>query len=195
MNMTQLTDRQLRAALLTRLRAQPVSPRAILEEVRVHNGNAIADVVSVHTRPHCYEIKGETDEIRRIVRQGEFYDRAFQRITLVTTHNHLFSAARFAPAHWGIMVATSRSDDAPPALRYIRKSTDSPAFDKQVALLTLWKSELLSLCVDEEVHLSKLNRLGLTRHIAQASAAYDISSWIGEKLVNRQATNGWSVAM
>ena len=195
MNMTQLTDRQLRAALLMRLRAQPVSPRAILEEVRVHNGNAIADVVSVHTRPHCYEIKGETDEIRRIVKQGEFYDRAFQRITLVTTHNHLSSAARLAPAHWGIMVATSRSQDEPPTLRYIRKSTDSPAFDKQVALLTLWKSELLSLCVDEEAHLAKLNRLGLTRHIAQASAAYDISSWIGKKLVDRQATNGWSVAM
>jgi hypothetical protein len=185
----------LRAALLIRLRAQPVSPRAILEEVRVHNGNAIADVVSVHTRPHCYEIKGETDEIRRIVKQGEFYDRAFQRITLVTTQNHLFAAARLAPAHWGVMVASSRSPVGEPALRYVRKSTDSPAFDKQVALLTLWKSELLSLCVDEEAHLAKLNRLGLTRRLAQSNAAYDINAWIGEKLVKRQATNGWSVAM
>jgi hypothetical protein len=194
-NVTQLSDKELRAALLMRLRAQSVSPRAILEEVRVHNGNAIADVVSVHTRPHCYEIKGETDEVRRIVKQGEFYDRAFQRITLVTTQNHLSSATRLAPAHWGIMVATSRSHEEVPALRYIRKSADSPAFNKQVALLTLWKSELLSLCIDEEAHLAKLNRLGPTRHLAQVSAAYDISTWIGEKLVNRQATNGWSVAM
>jgi len=195
MNMTLLTDRQLRAALLARLRAQTVAPRAILEEVRVHNGNAIADVVSVHTRPHCYEIKGETDEIRRIVKQGEFYDRAFQRITLVTTQNHLVAAARLAPAHWGVMVASSRSPGEPPALRYIRKATDSPAFDKQLALLTLWKNELLSLCADEEAHLEKLNRLGLTRHLAGANAAHDISSWIGDKLVNRQTTNGWSVAI
>jgi len=195
MNMTQLTDRQLRTALVMRLRAQPVSPRAILEEVRVHNGNAIADVVSVHTRPHCYEIKGETDEIRRIVKQGEFYDRAFQRITLVTTKNHLLSAARLAPAHWGIIVATLRSDDEPPVLRYVRRSTDSRAFDKQVALLTLWRSELLSLCVNEEAHLAKLNRLGLTRRLAQSNAAHDINTWIGEKLANRQVTSGWSVAM
>jgi hypothetical protein len=195
MNMTRLTDWQLRAALLKRLRALPVAPRAILEEVRVHNGNAIADVVSVHTRPHCYEIKGETDEIRRIVKQGEFYDRAFQRITLVTTQNHLVAAARLAPAHWGVMVASPRAQDGAPALRYIRKSTDSPVFDKQVALLTLWRSELLSLCVDEKAHLAKLNRLGLTKHLAQINAAYDISSWIGEKLVKRQATNGWSVAI
>lgn len=195
MNMTQLTDKELRAALLARLKAQTVAPRAILEEVRVHNGNAIADVVSVHTRPHCYEIKGETDEIRRIVTQGEFYDLAFQRITLVTTENHLLAAARLAPAHWGVMVASPRTSSGTPALRYVRKSSDSPAFDKQVALLTLWKSELLSLCLDEDTRLSKMNRLGLTRHIAQANAAYDISSWIGEKLVNRQATSGWSVAM
>lgn len=178
-----------------RLKAQPVVPRAILEEVRVHNGNAIADVVSIHTRPHCYEIKGETDEIRRIVKQGEFYDRAFQRITLVTTKNHLVSAVRLAPAHWGVMVASNHAKDGALALRYIRKAIDSPLFDKQVALLTLWKSELLSLCAEKEANLAKLNRLDLTKHLAQANAIYDVSSWIGEKLVNRQATNGWSVAM
>jgi S-adenosylmethionine:diacylglycerol 3-amino-3-carboxypropyl transferase len=195
MNMSHLTDKQLRAALLMRLKAQNVVPRAILEEVRVHNGNAIADVVSIHTRPHCYEIKGETDEIRRIVKQGEFYDRAFQRITLVTTKNHLAAAERIAPSHWGVMVASTRANHELPALRYIRKSTDSPLFDKQVALLTLWKSELLSLCVDEVSHLAKLNRLGLTKHLAQEHAACNISSWIGEKLVNRHITNGWPVAM
>lgn len=172
-----------------------MAPRAIIEEVRVHNGNAIADVVSIHTRPHCYEIKGETDEIRRIVKQGEFYDRAFQRITLVTTQNHLITAIRLAPAHWGVMVATHRAKDETLALRYIRKAIDSPLFDKQVALLTLWKSELLSLCADKEAHLAKLNRLGLTKHLAQGNAIYDISSWIGEKLINRQANNGWSVAI
>jgi hypothetical protein len=193
--MTHLTDKQLRAALLMRLKAQHVVPRAILEEVRVHNGNAIADVVSVHTRPHCYEIKGETDEIRRIVKQGEFYDRAFQRITLVTTQNHLVAAARLAPEHWGVMVASPRARDETPALRYIRKSTDSPVFDKQVALLTLWKSELLSLCAENADHLAKLNRLCLTKLIAQENAADNISFWIGEKLVNRQVTNGWSVAI
>ena len=195
MYMTQLTDRHLRTALLRRLKAQPVVPRAILEEVRVHNGNAIADVVSVHTRPHCYEIKGETDAIRRIVRQGEFYDRAFQRITLVTTQNHLVAAVRLAPAHWGMMVASACIRDGIPTLRYIRKSTDSPVFDKQTALLTLWKSELLSLCSDEETHLSKLNRLSLTKLLAQANAAHQISSLIGEKLINRHTTDGWSTAI
>lgn len=193
--MTQLTDKELRAALIERLKTQPVAPRAILEEVRVHNGNAIADVVSIHTRPHCYEIKGETDTVSRIVRQGEFYDRAFQRITLVTTENHLTSAAKLAPAHWGVMVAARCSAKGIPILRYVRKATDSPVFDKQIALLTLWRSELLSLCGVAEANLAKVNRLGLTEHLAKVSQANDISSWIGEKLVGRQMNSGWSVAI
>lgn len=193
--MTQLTDKELRAALIERLRTQAVAPRAILEEVRVHNGNAVADVVSIHTRPHCYEIKGETDTVSRIVRQGQFYDRAFQRITLVTTENHLDSAARLAPAHWGIMVATVGSANGMPALSHLRKATDSPDFDKQIALLTLWRSELLSLCGVAEANLAKVNRLGITEHLAKLSPANDISSWIGEKLIGRQMTSGWSVAI
>lgn len=193
--MTQLTDKELRAALLKRLKAQPMAPRAILEEVRVHNGNAIADVVSIHRRPHCYEIKGETDAISRIVRQGAFYDRVFQRITLVTTDNHLESAARLASAHWGVMVATYDRMKCEPTVRYVRRATNSPSFDKQAALLTLWRSELLSLCAADEARLSRLNRLGISEHIAKTHAANDISSWIGEKLAIRQASNGWSVAM
>jgi hypothetical protein len=193
--MTQLTDMEIRAALLKRLKAQRVVPRAVLEEVRVHNGNAIADVVSVHRRPHCYEIKGQTDAISRIVKQGSFYDRAFQRVTLVTTGNHLKSTARLAPAHWGVIVATYDRWKCEPTLRYLRQATDSPSFDKQFALLTLWRSELLSLCAADTAQLSKLNRLGLSEYIAKANAANDISSWIGEKLVVRQASSGWSVTM
>lgn len=190
--MTQVTDKELRAALIERLKTQAVAPRAILEEVRVHNGNAVADVVSIHSRPHCYEIKGETDTVSRIVRQGEFYDRAFQRITLVTTENNLTSTARFAPAHWGVIVANMCSANGTPTLRYVRRATDSPVFDKQIALLTHWRSELLSLCGVAEEKLAKVNRLGLTEHLAKVSQANDISSWIGEKLISRQLTSGWS---
>lgn len=190
----QLTDKEIRAALLEHLRSRPVAPKAVLEEVRVHNGNAIADVVAVHSSAHCYEIKGETDAIRRIVRQGAFYDQAFQRITLVTTENHLQQVDRLAPAHWGVMVAGWAGSNTP-KLRYLRKATDSPKFDKQTALLTLWKSELLSVCVADEESAHKLSRLSLTRLIADKKAAREISTMIGEMLANRQINNGWSVAI
>lgn len=199
--MGQLTDKEIRAALIRHLRGRPVAPKAVLEEVRVHNGNAIADVVTVHRAAHCYEIKGETDAISRIVRQGSYYDQAFRRITLVTTENHLRQAQRIAPAHWGVMVATSADRQAgadverPPTLRYVRKATLSPKFDKQIALLALWKCELLTMCGVETKNAQKLSRANLSEMIAERTGAREISASVAQLLLTRHTNNGWPVAM
>jgi len=191
---TRLNDREIRPALLRHLRNLSSAPKAVLEEIRVHNGNAVADIVAVHRVAHCYEIKGETDVIARIDRQGAFYDRAFQRVTLVTTENHLSSAMRLAPAYWGIMLAENSARELP-TLRYIRKATNSPRYDKQVALLTLWRSELLKMLSIEETSVQKMSRSTLTQQIAETQPLRDISTMIGQHLVNRQVSNGWSVAI
>ena len=199
--MGQLTDKEIRVALIRHLRGRPVAPKAVLEEVRVHNGNAIADVVAVHRAAHCYEIKGETDAIARIARQGSYYDQAFRRITLVTTENHLRQALRIAPAHWGVMVATSANHQAragvegPPMLRYVRKATISPRFDKHVALLALWKCELLTMCGVETKNVQKLSRANLSEMIAERKGAREVSASIAQLLLTRHINNGWPVAM
>ncbi|MEW3927462.1 sce7726 family protein [Pseudomonas aeruginosa] len=64
-------------------------PARVLEELTIDNGNAIADVVACYREMHCYEIKGETDNVRRILSQSEFYSRSFPKLTLVTTENHV----------------------------------------------------------------------------------------------------------
>ncbi len=62
--MFSLNDKLIREALLKRLSNFTISPRTIIQELRIHNGNVIAEVVTVHSYPHCYEIKGLTpDEI------------------------------------------------------------------------------------------------------------------------------------
>ncbi|MFC6283749.1 MULTISPECIES: sce7726 family protein [Polaromonas] len=186
----QLTDKEIRAVLVDFLKGRPVAPKAVLEEVRVHNGNAIADVVSIHNMAHCYEIKGETDAISRITRQGAFYDQAFQRITLVTTKNHERQAFQLAPTHWGVVVA-SKASDGTLMLRYMRKATDSPRFNKEVALLTLWKCELLALCGVEEKAAQKLSRANLTKMIATKTGVREVNISIAQSLLGRQTQTGW----
>lgn len=105
MSSVALDDENIRKALIDRLLRLSKAPKAILEELRVHNGNAIADVVAVYSTAHCYEIKGENDSVQRILRQSRFYDLAFNRTTLVTTDKQLEKALRLAPPHWGIMRA------------------------------------------------------------------------------------------
>ncbi len=108
--MMDLNDARIREALLRKLARQKARPRAVLEEVHVHNGSAIADIVTLHSEAHCYEIKGATDRIERIAVQGTYYNAAFRRITLVTTECKLQRALKLVPPFWGIMVAIQDGD-------------------------------------------------------------------------------------
>lgn len=193
--MMQLTDTEIRAALIQHLQSRPITPKAVLEEIRIHNGNAIADVVAINKTAHCYEIKGETDTVSRIVRQGSFYDRAFQRITLVTTNNHIAHAEKIAPPHWGIMLAVN-APTIGVRLSHLRRARENPQFDRQAALLTLWRSELVDIYADEyRESLSKLSRVGLAELISQKLGARDISKTIASALLTRQLSKGWSVTI
>lgn len=189
--MSKLTDKEIRAALKSYLNSG--SPIAVLEEVRVHNGNAVADVVAVYEVAHCYEIKGETDELRRIQKQGPFYDQVFKNITLVTTANHLTAALRIAPQHWGILIAEWGRGGV--EFRAIRSAGGSTAFDKELALLTLWKSELLALCDETSRQFEKFSKAKISSIIAGAAEEEKISHHIGQALAKRQTNNGWSFTM
>src|SRR5574340_288555 len=99
-----LSDKVIRKSLIEFIRNRKPSPSAIIEELRLHNGNAIADVVAIYQNAHCYEIKGESDTLNRISRQAEYYNTTFSRITLVTTSNHVSNALKMIPEFWGVLV-------------------------------------------------------------------------------------------
>jgi len=165
-----------------------------LDEVRVHNGNAIADVVTVNgDAAHCYEIKGEGDEIRRILRQGSFYDLAFIKTTLVTTPNHLAVALALAPPHWGVLLASEGKSGV--VFRRIRIAKKNPHFDKQVALLTLWRSELVSLCSSADEKVKRMSREKLAALIALERPVKEVAYHIGDLLVKRQMNKGWALTI
>jgi hypothetical protein len=176
-----LNDARIREALLRKLARQKARPRAVLEELHVLNGNAIADVVTLHNEAHCYEIKGETDRIERITVQGVYYNAAFRRITLVTTECNLRRALELAPLFWGIMVAIG--DDEAVRFRHYRAARLNPNFEKQSAAMTLWKSEMLEL-ISEPGAERKPRRL-LAQLIAETRRELELSVNICDLLLER----------
>ena len=182
MKSTNLNDARIREALLRMLARQKARPRAVIEELHVHNGGAIADVVTLHAEAHCYEIKGATDRIDRITVQGTYYNAVFRRITLVTTECNLRRALKLAPRFWGIMVAI----DAGSAVRFrhVRAARLNPHFDKQAAAMTLWKSEMLEL-VPRAGAERKPRRL-LAQLIAETRRELELSMNICDLLMGRR---------
>jgi hypothetical protein len=186
--MKKMTDREIRSALINHLSRRAVAPTKILEEVQVCNGNAIADVVAVYKTMHCYEIKGETDSINRIVRQGNFYDQAFRLITLVTTANHLRRAEAIAPSHWGIVLVSAANEIAL-NFKYIRGAQKNPHYRAEIALLSLWRSELLHVSFNQSESFAKLNREGLANKIATIKSNSDVDQIVG-KVLSARARDG-----
>ncbi|TOA18385.1 hypothetical protein CGK33_08350 [Vibrio parahaemolyticus] len=158
----------------------------MLQELHVHRGNAIADVVTVHSEAHCYEIKGDKDKIDRLARQGDYYNKVFSKITLVTTERKLKEALDKIPAFWGVIVAYDMKGVV--KFRHIRKISTNPLFDKELALATLWKSELTN--VNDELNLdipAKTNKRDFALGLAERMSKIQTNRWIAESLVSRMA--------
>lgn len=180
-----LNDKEIRHALLQKLMNQASQPKAIIEELRVHNGNAIADIVALYNEAHCYEIKGASDKIERILVQGPYYNSAFRKITLVTTRNHIKKAFDIVPSCWGIILATYSNGNI--NLSYERGAKINPNFDKQLALLTLWKSEMLRLLEKNKHH--RKPRDFLAQLISQTRKKHELSYNICDQLFERHTTS------
>lgn len=179
--MTDLNDESIREALLRKLGRQKSRPRAVLQELHVHNGKAIADVVTLHSEAHCYEIKGATDRIERITAQGTYYNTVFRRITLVTAECNLRRALKLAPRFWGILVAVA--DGEAVRFRHLRAAKLNPNFEKRSAAMTLWKSEMLELV--SVTGAERKPRRMLAQLIAEAQRELELSMSICDLLLGR----------
>jgi hypothetical protein len=179
--MIDLNDATIREALLRKLERQKSRPRAVLQELHVRNGKAIADVVTLHSEAHCYEIKGATDRIERITAQSVYYNAVFRRITLVTTECNLRRARKLAPQFWGIMVAIEQEKTV--RFRHVRAARRNPRFEKQSAAMTLWKSEMLELV--KEAGAERKPRRLLAQLIAESRRELELSMTICDLLIGR----------
>lgn len=181
MEKKELYDFDIRKALINKLYKRPIKPNAIIEELRVNNGKAIADVVALYKEAHCYEIKSDVDNDSRLEQQSNYYDKSFRKITLVTTEKHLLKMSSKIPEHWGIMIAKLKLDNEI-ALMSIRKAINNRYFDKKIALKSLWKEELLSLNNQEK---SILRKDILVEIISQNYKKQELSENISELLQGR----------
>jgi len=179
-----LNDKNIREAFILKLNRMNPKPKKVIEELSVANGCAIADIVSVNKTMHCYEIKGEGDKVERAIKQAKYYDLAFNKITIITTANHLMKTFNLIPDHWGIIESVYSEKEDRIKFRYHRKAINNLYMDKFVAMQTLWKSEMLN--VSDSLGISFLskekNRDFIANKISNESSKNVISNLISDQL-------------
>jgi len=135
----------------------------LLSEVRINNGLAIADFVSIGvTSIHGYEIKSDKDKIVRILKQSKSYDVVFNKISLITTYTHYEKALDTIPPYWGIIIVGNNPKNK---VHYYRKAVNSPFFSKEKALSTLWRDELLNILFKKNIDEKSKNRASRSKLI------------------------------
>ncbi|WP_339352848.1 hypothetical protein, partial [Acinetobacter beijerinckii] len=71
--MTLLNDAEIRPQLISWLNGKAIKPQLILNEVTISDGSARPDIIAIYSYSHCYEIKGDNDQIERISKQLTYY--------------------------------------------------------------------------------------------------------------------------
>jgi len=144
-------DHQLRLALKSHLSSRVTEADRLLDEFRLAFGATRADVTLVNGHLEAFEIKAGKDNLSRLPRQVEAYDKVFEYSWVVTTSAHLAAVRNAVPKAWGVMVA--RVDEAGTTLKQVRSAKLNGRRDPEHLARLLWRDELLR----------KLDELGLSR--------------------------------
>ena len=182
-----MNDAEIRLALTNWLNQKKISPQKILNEITISDGLARPDLIAIYSYSHCYEIKGDNDQIQRIVKQFIHYQSSFKKNTLVTTQKHLKKALKLLPDFWGIIVAIIENETI--KFKYVRKSSHNPFYRKDIASKILWKAEMQQLLENKYIsYKSSSTRNDLIDLLNISYTSYELDQSICLSLLNRKVS-------
>lgn len=141
--MEPLNDIKVRMLLLDELNQKynNCPDTRIINELGLDFGASRIDVAVVNGIMHGYEIKSDLDTLVRLPRQMEYYNRAFERMTIVISRKYLKDIKDIVPNWWGIKAISLDQT----RLIDIRKGRKVSYQDPNLIINLLWKKELEGL--------------------------------------------------
>lgn len=138
-----LNDFKMRRLLLEELNAKyaDCEDTRIINELGLDFGASRIDVAVVNGILHGYEIKSDLDTLVRLPRQIQYYNRAFERMTIVVSRKYLEEVQYMIPSWWGIKVLSADQT----RLIEVRKGRKVSFQDPSLIIKLLWKKELEDL--------------------------------------------------
>lgn len=139
--MSVVKDADIRSALFPLLRSRATSPALVVEELGLCEGEVFADLAVIEQQLEGFEIKSDTDTLRRFERQREVYSRVMTKASIVVTDKHLREVRNRLPQWWGILLALPSGRTV--EIASIRKARRNPAVDPSALVQLLWRDEAL----------------------------------------------------
>lgn len=191
----QTTDLEIRNALHKKvLRHSHACPKTIvIDELGLAHGKNRIDVAVLNGCLHGYEIKSSKDNLNRLPKQLETYNRSLQKLTIVAASNHIEDIMMLAPK-WSGIVVVSKGPRGGMSFSTIRRSSLNPDVDITSLAHLLWKQEVIEYLAQlglDGQHL-KGSRKVLYRTLSRHVTVSELVEWIKVQFLRRES---WRVGL
>lgn len=116
----------------------------VVDELGLRHGSCRADIAVVNGKMIGFEIKGDTDTLKRLPVQVRAYNAVFDRAAVITTVRHKREVLSRLPKWWGLIVCHTGSRRT---VRFetFREAEVNLKVDPLAVAQLLWKTEVVSM--------------------------------------------------
>ena len=114
----------------------------VVDEMDICAGRSRIDIAVINGKMHGYEIKSKQDNLERLPRQVEDYNKIFDTMTLVVFENHLDKVYELIPSWWTVKSVKEKKSKI--VITTIRKGKINKNIDVDSLILLLWRDEMVN---------------------------------------------------
>lgn len=114
----------------------------VVDEMDICAGRSRIDIAVINGKMHGYEIKSKQDNLERLSRQVEDYNKIFDTMTLVVFENHLDKVYELIPSWWTVKSVKEKKSKI--VITTIRKGKINKNIDVDSLILLLWRDEMIN---------------------------------------------------
>lgn len=184
-------DVDIRGVLAHMLSSQATGAGMVVEELGLCEGEVFADLTLIEKQLEGFEIKSDTDSLKRFAKQRDVYSRVMARASIVVTDKHLEDVRRLLPPWWGLLLALP--DGGSVRITPVRKARMNPAVDPSALVQLLWRDEALRHLeqMGQARGLKSKPRRELWQRLSNELSLSQLQAVVCENLKNRE---GWRSA-
>jgi hypothetical protein len=116
----------------------------IVDELGLQHGRCRADIALVTGKMLGFEIKGDTDSLKRLPVQVGAYSAIFDEAVVITTAKHQHGIMANVPKWWGVIICRTECHGRV-SFETLRTSEKNPHIDAISVARLLWKSEAVAI--------------------------------------------------
>jgi hypothetical protein len=159
----------------------------VVDELGLNHGKCRADIAVVNGHLVGYEIKSNSDSLRRLKEQVKSYNAVFDKISIVVGNRHINSIQNYIPQWWGVIVST-RGPRGAVNFDIIRKAQMNKNIKPISLARLLWRNEAKEILRQKNLppRILRRPRETLYEHLVGKLNIYELRKIVGEYFKKRK---------